>query len=315
MRARDFEIFMKNKLFGLVVLVSAGVPVAWACDCCSVFSPCNLESENEKGVFAGIAEQYTHFGTLQDDSRKISGDGEYIDSLISQLYAGYNFNSRCGAQLNVPIIYRAYGSHQMSAGASGIGDISLLGNFRVFQHAEKDWSFNWTVQGGIKLPTGDSSLLNTPEDDLPEGIGGHDLALGSGSVDGIVGTGFSARWRRVFLNAQMQYAIRTEGDYTHRYANDWTWSGGPGAYVWIGEKSTLALQIVTSGESKGFDKFRGEVDADSAATFVYLGPQLNCTWGSQLSAQLDADLPVSMENTGAQVVPDYRIRAALTWKF
>jgi hypothetical protein len=171
------------------------------------------------------------------------------------------------------------------------------------------------VQGGIKLPTGDSSLLNTPEDDLPTGIGGHDLALGSGSVDGIVGTGFSARWKRVFLNAQMQYAIRSEGDYVHRYANDWTWSGGPGAYLWLGEKSTLTFQLVTSGESKGLDTFGGEADPDSAATAVYLGPQLSYTWGSQLSALLGADLPVSIENTGAQVVPDFRIRAALTWKF
>lgn len=306
---------MKKKLFGIAVLALVSAPVALACDCCSIFSACNLQAENEKGFFGGVAEQYTHFGTLQDDGHKIPGDGEYIDSLVSQIFAGYNFNSRFSAQLNVPIIYRAYGSHQMSVDASGIGDISLLGNFRVYQHIEQDWAFNWTVQGGIKLPTGDTSLLNTPEDDLPTGIGGHDLALGSGSVDGIVGTSFSARWKRIFLNAQMQYAIRSEGDYAHRYANDWTWSGGPGAFLWIGKKSTLALQVVTSGESKGFDKFGVEADSDSAVTAVYLGPQLGYTWGSQLSAQLGADLPVSTANTGVQVVPDYRLRAAFSWGF
>ena len=306
---------MKNKLFTLAVLMVSVSPMAPACDSCSVFSACDLSSENEKGFFAGFAEQYTHFGTLQEDGRKISGDGEYIDSLVSQIFAGYNFNSRFSAQLNVPIIYRAYGSHTMSSSTAGIGDISLVGNFRVFQHVEKDWSFNWSLLGGVKLPTGDSSKLNIPDGVLPDGIGGHDLALGSGSVDGIVGTSFSVRWKRIFLNAQMQYAIRSEGDFGHRYANDWTWSGGPGAYLWLGEKSTLALQVVTSGESKGLDTFGGEADPDSATTAVYLGPQLSYTFGSQLSAQAGVDLPVSIENTGVQVVPDYRIRAALTWKF
>jgi hypothetical protein len=289
---------MKNQLIGLAVLTVAGAPMALACDCCSIFSVCNLQSESEKGFLAGVAEQYTHFGTLQDNSTKIAGDGEYIDSLVSQVFAGYNFNDRLSAQINLPVIYRAYGSHTMSDYVLGLGDISLVGNFRLYQYTSGDFAFNWSVLGGIKLPTG-----------------GHDIALGSGSVDGIVGSGVSVRWKRAFLSASAQYAIRTRGDFGHRYANDWTWNGGPGVYLWLGEKSTLALQIVTSGESKAMDTFYGVADEDSAATAVYLGPQLNYTWGGQLSAQLGADLPVSIENTGLQVVPDYRIHAALTWKF
>ena len=307
---------MKNKnLLALTVLVVAGSPLALACDCCSVFSACNLQVENSKGFVAGVAEQSTHFGTLQDNGNRVAGSGEYIDSLVSQIFAGYNFNERFSAQLNLPVIYRAYGSDTVSAETSGIGDLSLVGNFRAFQYSQGNFSCNWSVLGGIKLPTGDASKLNLPDGVLPDGIGGHDLALGSGSVDGIVGTGFSARWKRVFLNANVQYAIRTRGDFGHRYANDWTWSGGPGALVWLGDKATIAVQLVTSGESKGFDTFDGTVDGDSAATAVYLGPQLNFTWGGSLSAQVGADLPVDIANSGLQVVPDYRIHAAATWKF
>ena len=306
---------MKSQFVGLAVVAVAVVPMAPACDCCSVFSACNLQSENEKGFIAGMAEQYTHFGTLQDNSSKIAGDGGYIDSLVSQFFAGYNFNDRLSAQINLPVIYRAYGSDTTSDYVMGLGDISFIGNIRVLQHTAQDFAFNWSVLGGIKLPTGDSGKLNVPDGVLPDGIGGHDIALGSGSVDGIAGSSVSVRWKRAFLSASAQYAIRTRGDFGHRYANDWTWNGGPGAYLWLGQKSTLALQVVTSGESKGRDTFYGVADEDSAATAVYLGPQLNYTWGSQLSAQLGADLPVSIENSGVQVVPDYRIHAALTWKF
>ena len=56
-------------------------------------------------------------------------------------------------------------------------------------------------------------------------------------------------------------------------------------------------------------------DEDSAETIVYLGPQINFTWGSKLSAQLGADLPVSIDNSGLQVVPDYRVHCAFIWRF
>ncbi len=306
---------MKNiNYLTLSVLAVVGVQSAMACDICSVYSA-NEAQGGGKGFFAGTAEQFTEFGTLQDDGHAVAGHGEYIHSLVAQIFAGYNFNKYVGVQLNVPFIYRGYGSDLMHASVAGIGDASLVGNFRLFQRSATDWTFAWNALGGIKLPTGDSSKLNTPDSALPDGIGGHDIALGSGSVDGLVGTGFSARWKKLFLNAQMQYAIRSEGSFQHQYANDWTWSGGPGVYLVLNDNYTLALQAVVSGESKGADTFAGVSDEDSAETIVYLGPQISFTWSDELSANLGADLPVSRANTGEQVVPDYRIHTAFTWKF
>jgi hypothetical protein len=147
------------------------------------------------------------------------------------------------------------------------------------------------------------------------GIGGHDLTLGSGSFDGLVGTALYTRWKRLFLTGSMQYAIRTEGDFGYQFANDWMWFGGPGVYLGMGLKYTLALQAVVSGESKGEDTINGVASDDTAITSVYLGPQINFTWSDRLSAQIAADLPVSITSSGQQIVPDYRVRAALTWRF
>ena len=304
-----------NNLLVWSVLAVVGSSSANACDCCSVFSVCNVNQENEKGFFVGTAEQFTHFGTLQLDGEKIAGNGEYLDSFSTQLAVGYNINERWSAQVNLPFIARSFGSATSHGSVAGVGDLSLVGNFRACQIVRENSTFNWTILGGVKLPTGDASLLATPDGALPDGLGGHDIALGSGSVDGIVGTGFSARWKRFFLNGQMQYAIRSEGHFEHQYANDWTWSGGPGASLWRGEKGTLAVQAVTSGETKGYDTFAGVADGDSAITAIYIGPQINFTWGSALSAQVGVDVPVSIANAGLQLVPDYRIRATVTWKF
>jgi len=179
----------------------------------------------------------------------------------------------------------------------------------------KHYTFSWTGLGGVKFPSGDSAHLNPAEDDFAPGIGGHDLTLGSGSFDGLVGTGFFARWKRVFMTGAMQYAIRSEGDFGYRFANDWIWIGGPGVYLMLSDTHTLALQAVVSGESKGQDTVRGVSTDDTAVTAVYVGPQVNFSWSSRLSAQVGLDLPVVMNTTGLQLAPDYRIRAALTWRF
>jgi hypothetical protein len=303
------------KLWISAVLAGAAAQPALGCDLCSIYAATQAQAGSGRGLFGGVAEQFTQIGAVYDDGHKTASEGQYIHSSVSQLFAGYNFNDRLSVQLNLPVIYRAYGSDTQHGTVSGIGDLSLTGICRVYEKLAESFTFNWTVLGGVKFPTGDSSKLNTPDADLPEGIGGHDLALGSGSFDGIAGTGVYGRWKRGFLTASVQYAIRSEGDFEHRYANDLTWFGGPGVYLGLTHNYTLAFQAVVSGETKGKDTFGGVPDPDSAETLLYLGPQLNFTWRSKLSAQLAVDLPVYRDNSGTQVLPNYRIRAALTWRF
>ena len=309
----SWKFSMKHSQFVVLAILACAQPVR-ACDLCAIYSATEAQNGG-KGVYAGLAEQFTEFGTLQLDGRTEAGQGEYIHSLTSQLFAGYNFNQWFGLQFNLPVIYRAYGDNTMHGEVSGVGDVSLTGSVLLYHKNATDWTFRWTALGGIKFPTGDSSQLNTPDSALPAGIGGHDLALGSGSFDGLVGTGFSTRWQRIFLDGQMQYGIRTEGDFQHQYANDWSWSGGPGVYLVLNDNYTVALQAAVSGESKGKDTFAGVPDNDSAETIVYLGPVISFTWSESFSAHIGADLPVSRENSGEQVMPDYRIHAAIMWEF
>jgi hypothetical protein len=303
------------KILISVVLAGACTQPVLGCDLCSVYAATEAQGGSGKGFFGGVAEQFTHFGTVQEDGHKVASEGQYIDSSVAQVFAGYNFNNNVGVQLNLPVIYRAFGSETIHGTELGIGDVSLVGTFTPYRHLSERFNFSWTLLGGVKFPTGDSSRLNTPDSELPEGIGGHDLALGSGSYDDLVGTGVSGRWKRLFASASLQYAIRSEGDFQHHYANDLTWFGGPGVYLVLGHQYTLSLQAVVSGETKGKDTFSGVPDGDSAETLVYLGPQVNLTWGSRLAVVAGVDLPVSRDNSGLQVLPDYRVRGAVTLRF
>jgi hypothetical protein len=299
-----------------VVLAAACAQPVVACDLCSVYAATEAQGGSGMGFFGGIAEQFTYFNTFQVDGREAQNVGnQYINSSSSQVFAGYNFNNRVGLQFNLPVIYRQYGYLAQRGSEVGIGDVSLVGNFRLYEKLTEKFTFNWTALGGLKFPTGDAAHLNPNEADFAPGIGGHDLALGSGSFDGLAGTGFFARWQRLFVTGTIQYAIRSQGDFGYQFANDWIWFGGPGVYLLLGHERTLSLQAVVSGESKSQDTIGGVPTGDTAITAVYLGPQINVTWTSQLSAQIGADLPVSIVTTGQQVVPDYRVRAALTWRF
>ena len=298
----------------LLGLFSVGQAVG--CDLCAVYAATEAQGGGGGGFYGGVAEQFTYFNTLQSSGRTVANDGEYIDSLVSQAFVGYNVNERLGVQFNLPVIYRAYGSDAGgNHGEGGIGDASLIGNYLIYQKMDKDFTFNWTALGGIKFPTGSAQHLNPNEPDFSTGIGGHDLTMGSGSYDGLIGTGVFARWKQLFLTANMQYTIRSAGAFDYQFANDLSWNGGPGVYLVLGHKYTLAGQFVVSGETKGQDTVHGVLTDDTAETIVYVGPQINFTWSNRLSAQVGADLPVSIHSTGDQLVPNYRTHTALTWRF
>ena len=147
------------------------------------------------------------------------------------------------------------------------------------------------------------------------GIHGHDLTLGSGSFDGIVGANLYARFGRAFFGASVQYNIRSEGNYGYQFADDLLWSGGPGALLVLRENFTLSLQAAVSGETKTTDTFQGARAADTGITSVYLGPEITMTWRDRVSGELGVDVPVSIANTALQAVPDYRVHAAVTFRF
>ncbi len=327
---RDDAANRKNNLvmktISVSTLIVAATSSAPACDLCSIYSTAQARGEIGKGFFAGVAEQFTHFGTLQNESRKVPNEvGQYLNSSVWQVFGGYNFNDRFGLQLNVPVIYRSFKrpeGFELDRGTeSGIGDSALIGHFQVYRRETKKFTFSWTLLGGIKFPTGRTDRLREEfnENEIPDapesGIHGHDLTLGSGSYDGIAGRGIFLRSRRCFLTASAQYAIRRKGDFDYRFADDLTWAGGPGLFLVLKDQYTLALQLNVTGEHKDRDTFQGEKAADTGVTAVYLGPQITLTWSDELCAERGLDLPVSIENTALQAVPDYRVRAGLTWHF
>ena len=181
------------------LLTGALVLPAPACDMCSIYSSPEAGHPSGPGFFAGVAEQFTHFGTLQDNGQRIDNTlyRQRIDSSITQIFVGYHINERATLQLNLPWIYRSYtrpqGTFMQSGVESGIGDISLLGNYALLRKTVGELSYTWSVVGGLKLPTGNTERLGDPDIDgvapIPDsGIGGHGCLRGTSTELRLVDT-------------------------------------------------------------------------------------------------------------------------------
>ena len=242
------------------------------------------------GFYGAVSEQFTRFATLQLDGSEVANStGQYLNSSITQLVAGYDVTSRFALQVNVPLIYREFKrpeGFQIDRGTvSGLGDISLLLKTVLFHYAsparrsfdfqdknpvavehEPDFAVSAILLTGIKFPTGDSSRLEEEfhEVDIPgapeSGIHGHDLTLGTGSYDGIFGEQMAMRYKNVFFETNVQFTLRGDGTHQYHFANDLVWNGGPGYYVVRNRDTIFGVQCVVSGEYKDVDRFRGALE-------------------------------------------------------
>ena len=339
--------------FLLLIFITAGAIAGRACDLCGCYTP-QLEampgmeaapsSSWLAGWYGAIGEQFTRFATVQIDGREVANPtGQYENSSITQLVAGYQIDSRFALQISVPLIYREFKRPESFAidrgTVSGLSDVSLLLRTVLFHYAspgrrtfhfedktpvaidlEPDFTASAILLTGIKFPTGDSSRLEEEfhEIEIPgapvSGIHGHDLTLGTGSYDGIFGEQFSLRYKNIFLESNVQFTLRGDGAHQYHFANDFVWNAGPGYYFIRRRDMIVGLQFVASGEYKDVDRFRGKKAEDTGITSVFLGPRIVVSRG-RFSAEVAAELPVSIDNTALQVVPDYRLRGGISFHF
>jgi hypothetical protein len=315
---------------------------------CAIYSADSAQTQGKSGWVATVSESFISYHTVLFNDHELSGDDlDFRDTSITHLVPGYNITPSLGLNLNIPLVYHHFQRTDLRYSLTdppvlrqergtefGLGDVSLIARWTAFRRAGMESSFVVSLLGGVKFPTGDTDRIEdeveqtriydslvppgTPHDPLGHSISGvhaHDLSPGSGSFDGIFGVTIMSRWDRYFLNGQVQYYLRTEGESGYRYGNELMVSGGPGAYLLLGNSYTLNLQANAGYDTMARDELAGRVSNRTGATAWYLGPQLGFTLGDHFSTVAGVDIPLHITANGLQNVPDYRVHASLVWRF
>jgi hypothetical protein len=313
------------RVFTLLLPIVLAAP-AFACDLCGCFLPSN---SSEKGFLVGVAEQYSPLSDLfLDGDRLENRHNQYLKSSYTQLLVNYHFNPEIALQVSVPLIYRSF--QRLEEGAlqhgtsSGVGDVLLAGTYIPYQRRSPYRQFRWRVLAGLKTPTGNTDRLGeelmegdeTPSADPADAsaVHGHDIALGSGSWDGLFGTDLFGRSGKWFFSARLQYVVRGRGDFDYRFGNDLLWLGGPGYTLHAEKDWALGLKAVVSGERKGEDQLGNLRADDTAVSGAYIGPSAVLAIRNVAVAELGLGLPVWRRNSGLQTLPGYRLQAGITWQ-
>ncbi len=98
---------LRNSLFVLFFVIV--ISPLLSCDLCSVYIAERAQDKSAHDFNVSLSEQFTHFGTLQQDGAKVPNKiGQYIESSITQVILGYQTMEHFGLQLNIPFIYRSF---------------------------------------------------------------------------------------------------------------------------------------------------------------------------------------------------------------
>jgi hypothetical protein len=269
-----------------------------------------------QGQRLSVAHLYESKSALRDGTDTI-GDPADQRSDEHRIVAGYNYG--LGARLTlatlVPFIDRStaqtQGGSRQRVDLSGLGDLSILGKYRLWTVDSHQGSVNVAVVGGLELPTGETDATNRGQRVEPG------TQLGSGSYDPFASLVFTGSSNRFRVDAQAFYKLNTKGsqEFTD---GDLATARISAAYRFWHERYPGPSHSVSLGLLYRHE-FRAERDGhlvhNSGFDQLLLQPGLTLHPNPALDIVLKVEVPVFDSDRGQQLGLDYRTFAAVGWRF
>jgi len=235
-----------------------------------------------------------------------STDGLYSNSLwYTENFNTTQFWARIPVKENFQLsVLIPYHSHNRvittgSQAISGLGDITLLAMYRLYQTHKDSTLLVHTLQmgGGLKMPTGTFNEANS-------GSVNPSFQLGTGSWDYLLATEYIVRRKQLGLNTMLNYIIKTENQKNYRFGNQLNYAA---TFFYLYEKDvfSFAPQIGLAGETYGSNYQHGQKLNKTAgnALFGKIGFELG---RNAFSLGANAMLPIQQNLTGGNVEANYR---------
>lgn len=255
------------------------------------------------------------FTKKSDDPTDKDRDREDLNIPVTVVYG---VSEKMALFVTVPYVIKELKSTESGSrrerGDSGLGDITLLGKYRIYTRDYPGKTSRLSILCGIKVPTGEDD-----EEDsfgrLPQG-----LQLGSGSFDPFAGVAYT--WQTIDheIDGDLSYKFNTEGANDFKFGDLLKYNIAYQKRVWPfelpeeGLYSQLNLVLELNGQYQERNKLSGVKVPDSGGHIIFLSPGIQYVT-ERFIAESSVQLPVIQDLNGSQVETDYIITAGIRITF
>lgn len=305
--------------------------VAQDCDRCVAANYLQSALLHDTPHHLGMQLDYDYRHTmLTGSSDTPNAADEKVATTTINVFYSHELTEGTTLDLNVPVASRAYTARPNftydSGRDTGLGDLSLVLTQQLFAGALDRKLVDWRMRAGVKLPTGDSSELKNYPDGIvqpnPDGpvyptsaLYPYDRALGSGSVDWIVGSSYVVRYEEFFGLIDAQYIGRTAGENDFTFGNTVTVHVTPGYIFSYARGNEFSVLFDAAYRFDGQADYDGSTVADSGQSAFALGPRLMGNFQGHVIASVGVNIPLYQSVEGTQLASDYQILASVMTGF
>lgn len=181
----------------------------------------------------------------------------------------------------------------------GLGDISILGFYTIYQTKKDSAVFSHQLQvgGGIKAPTGKYNSQNN-------GSVNPSFQVGTGSWDYILATEYVVKRNNFGLNSIANYTIKTENQDHYQFGNQFNY-GSTLFYQIENNAISIVPQAGFAGEVYDINQQYGEDIRDTKGDILF--GKIGIEAGrDKFSLGINAMIPISQNLTGGRIEANYR---------
>ena len=267
-----------------------------ACGCSASGGGMGFSSMINKN-FVGLRYFYQSYSSRDG----IFNDSPWIDENFNTVQLWARIPVFKNFQVSALVPYHSHNRELTTGGESieGIGDITVLGLYTVYQTHKDSTMFVHTLQAGagVKAPTG-------KYDANDKGTVNPSFQLGTGAWDYLLAAEYVVRYKQLGFNTMLNYAFKTVNDDHYQFGNQFNYAG-TFFYTIEKEKMTFVPQAGFAGEVYAANKQYDEEVPNTAGDVLFGKVGLEAGSG-RFSVGVNGMLPITQNLTGGRVEANYR---------
>ncbi|WP_330443511.1 transporter [Flavobacterium sp. C4GT6] len=274
-----------------------------ACGCSASGGSMGFSSMLDQN-FVGLRYMYQSYSSREG----IFNNSPWIDENFNTIQAWARIPVFKNFQVSALVPYH-FNNRTPSTGKQtidGIGDITVLGMYTVYQTKADSVAYKHTLQAGVgvKAPTGEYNGSNN-------GSINPSFQLGTGSWDYMLAAEYILKKGNYGFNTMLNYTFKTENNQNYQFGNQFNY-GGTLFYVIQGQKLVTVPQVGVAGEVYASNRQYGEDVPDTKGDIFFAKAGVEAGMG-KFSVGVNAMVPVNQNLTGGKVEANYRLAINLNY--